>query len=48
MFPTAHSSVYYNEAGEPLGFSDESYYDPYDPDDDYDDYEPYDDLEEDE
>lgn len=38
MFPTAQSTVYYNEAGEPLGWSDESYfepeYDPYDHDDD--------------
>jgi hypothetical protein len=32
MFPTANSTVYYNEAGEPLGWSDESYYEP-DPDD---------------
>lgn len=28
MFPTAHSTVYYNEAGEPMGWSDESGYDP--------------------
>lgn len=37
MFPTAHSTVYRNEAGEPLGWSDESGYDPredYDPGDD--------------
>lgn len=42
MFPTASSTVYYNEAGEPLGWSDESSfepeYDPYDYDEwDYDD-----------
>ena len=43
MFPSAHSTVYYNEANEPIGWSDESQNDPYDPDDylDYDEnYEP--------
>ena len=29
-FPTASSTVYYNEAGEPLGWSDETSFDPYD------------------
>lgn len=36
MFPTANSTVYYNDAGEPLGWSDESSYEP--------DYDPYDDV----
>lgn len=31
MFPGPNATVYYNEAGEPLGWSDESYYEP-DPD----------------
>ncbi len=33
-FPTAHSTVYRNAEGEPLGWSDETYYepDPYDDD----------------
>lgn len=35
MFPTAHSTIYRNEAGEPLGWSDESSYEP----DPYDDNE---------
>jgi hypothetical protein len=50
MFPTAGATVYVNEAGEPLGWSDESSNDPYDPDDvyfdnegDFDDYDPDDD-----
>ena len=28
MFPTAHSTIYYNEEGEVLGWSDDSYYEP--------------------
>lgn len=33
-FPGPHATVYYNEAGEPLGWSDESGYEP-DPDNDW-------------
>ena len=46
MFPGAHANVYYNEAGEPLGWD----YDPPDddPGDPYDDYDNYDYEEEDE
>jgi hypothetical protein len=52
MFPTAHSTVYYNEAGEPLGWSDESSYDPTGdeyggPDEDYPTDEDYDPSEDD-
>jgi len=45
MFPTASSTVYRNEAGEPIGWSDESYYKP-DVDDFYDNanHGPYDDC----
>lgn len=35
-FPTATSTVYYNEAGEPLGWSDESSFEPEYDDFDYD------------
>jgi hypothetical protein len=36
MFPGAHATVYRNEDGEPIGWSDESYYEPSDWDmDDY-------------
>lgn len=35
-FPGANATIYRNEAGEPIGWSDESYYEP-DPDDFYDD-----------
>lgn len=32
-FPSAGSTVYYNEEGEPLGWDNDSYYEPeYDPD----------------
>jgi len=39
MFPGAHARVFYNEAGEPLGWdypSDEPDFDPYEDDDYYD------------
>lgn len=38
LFPGANATVYYNEAGEPLGW-DNNYYD----NDPYYDYDPYDD-----
>jgi len=45
-FPGAHSTVYYNEAGEPLGWDDESYFEPpYEPDDNW--YDPDDGTDED-
>ena len=46
MFPGPNATVYRNEDGEPIGWSDESYYEP-DPDDFYDgryDYDDYDDA----
>jgi len=38
MFPTAHSTIYRNDAGEVIGWSDESYYEPEYNDSPYDDY----------
>lgn len=46
MFPGAGAQVYYNEAGEPLGWDYPSHDDPYDPDDFLDRDEDFDDEEE--
>lgn len=35
MFPGPNATVYYNEAGEPLGWSDETYFEPELPEDEW-------------
>jgi hypothetical protein len=48
MFPTAHSQVYRNEAGEVLGWDNPGYDDGPDPDEYYEQFGQYDDEDDDE
>lgn len=45
MFPTAHSTIYTNDAGEVTGWDSPAYDDGPDPDDFYDSFDEYDDSE---